>query len=71
MEARFSKLYSRRAMLHHYNQYMDVEAFEEAREDIVQLIEDYRGLERPTSSIPVPAGASEGQTFPLQISPLF
>lgn len=71
MEARFSKLYSRRAMLHHYQEYMDIEAFEEAREDIVQLIEDYRGLERPNPCIPIPAAASEGQTFPFRMSPLF
>ncbi len=42
---RFERLYRRRAMVHHYEEYMDGLAFEEAREDLWGLVEEYRGLE--------------------------
>jgi len=46
MKGRFEKLYRRRAMVHHYAEYMDVSHLEEAREDLCQVIEGYRALER-------------------------
>jgi len=41
---RFQKLYRRRAMVHHYAEYMDVTLLEEAREDLRGLIEEYHGV---------------------------
>ena len=66
LESRFQKLYSRRAMLHHYTQFVDVDAFESAREDLAQLIDDYRGLDQPQPRIP---GGLEA--MPLRSPPLF
>lgn len=42
---RFDKLYSRSFYLHHYTQYIEQASFDCAREDVRQLVEEYRGLE--------------------------
>lgn len=52
---RFQRLYKRRAMVHHYAQYMGGDAgahFDAAYEDLLQLVDDYRGLEGPCPRIP-------------------
>ncbi len=41
---RFLKLYSRRAMLHHYTQYVESEVFEEALDSLGGLIDEYAQL---------------------------
>ncbi len=49
---RFLKLYSRRAMVHHYTQYMESEVFEEALDSLNGIIEEYAqlnsGVQSPT-----------------------
>jgi hypothetical protein len=54
---RFQRLYKRKAMVHHYSQYMDTLCFDEAYEDLLRLVDDYRGLEGARPRIPggVPA----------------
>jgi len=47
MLGRFDKLYSRQFYLHHYTQYIDQASFDFAREDVRQLVDDYRALEGP------------------------
>lgn len=50
--ARFQRLYKRKAMVHHYAQYMDTHCFDEAYEDLLQLVDDYRGLDGAHPRIP-------------------
>ena len=45
MTTRFDRLYRRKAMVHHYAEYMDASLMEEAREDLRQVIEGYQALE--------------------------
>ncbi|GAB5033511.1 Hypothetical protein NocV09_01400450 [Nannochloropsis oceanica] len=45
MALRFDRLYRRKAMVHHYAEYMDASLMEEAREDLCQVIDGYRALE--------------------------
>ena len=49
---RFQRLYRRKAMVHHYAQYMDAQGFDEAYEDLLQLVHDYRGLDGARPRIP-------------------
>merc|ERR1711920_810606 len=48
---RFHRLYRRRAHVHHFTQYMQLERFEEAREAIESIASDY---ERLQSELPSP-----------------
>jgi len=52
MESRFQRLYSRRAMVHHYTQYIDDQVLAEARDDLSGLIQEYCNLQgaQPQSS---------------------
>ena len=43
MRERFLKLYRRRAHVHHYTDYIEGAAFDDALEGIEELIGDYRG----------------------------
>jgi hypothetical protein len=63
---RFQRLYKRRAMVHHYSQYMDPLRFDEAYEDLLRLVDDYRGLDAPQPRIPGGAPA-----LALPVSGLF
>ena len=44
----FSKIFKRRAHVHHYTEYMEEEHFFTAEETLKKLIVDYTGLERAT-----------------------
>ena len=46
MDTRFTKLYSRKAMLHHYLEYMEDEDIKEAKEAMSNLIHRYNSLDR-------------------------
>ena len=43
--ARFNKLYKRRAHVHHFTQYMEASAFDEARAALAQLAAEYEGMQ--------------------------
>lgn len=55
MEGRFQRLYSRRAMVHHYTQYMDGEGLLQARDDLLGLIQEYRDLQQQQEAPPAAA----------------
>ncbi|CAM9139422.1 unnamed protein product [Chrysoparadoxa australica] len=59
MKDRFTRLYNRNAMMHHYTQFIDAEVFDEALDSLVALIDDYRHLNstepRPVRRRPQPA----------------
>lgn len=45
MEKRFSKLYSRKLYVHHYEQYLDTSShFEETKEAVNDLIAKYQSM---------------------------
>ncbi len=49
MEKRFSKLYSRKLYVHHYEQYLDSSShFEETRNAVNDIVQKYRSLEEQT-----------------------
>ena len=64
MESRFQRLYSRRAMVHHYTQYIDDQVLSEARDDLRGLIQEYNDLQ---GAQPPPAGVS----LTRRLRPLF
>jgi tubulin epsilon len=45
MRDRFHRLYRRRAHVHHYTEYIEAAAFDDAAEGLEELIGDYRGAE--------------------------
>lgn len=65
---RFQRLFKRRAMVHHYAQYMETARFDEAYEDLRQLVDDYRGLNGDGPRPQIPGGAP---ALSLPVSPLF
>jgi len=67
---RFQRLYKRKAMVHHYSQYMDPLRFDEAYEDLLRLVDDYRGLDRGLDGARprIPGGAP---ALALPVSGLF
>lgn len=67
MEGRFQRLYSRRAMVHHYTQYMDAEGLPQARDDLLGLIQEYRELQQQQT--PPAAAMMAHQT--RRLKPLF
>ena len=67
LRQRFAKLYSRKAHIHHYTEYMDVGLFDEALEALVSLVGEYTKLDgatpplaRPLRSASAFASASAG-----------
>ena len=46
LKERFSILYRRKAHVHHYTDHIELNDFEQARENLNQLIEDYKQIEQ-------------------------
>ncbi|PRP81836.1 epsilon tubulin [Planoprotostelium fungivorum] len=46
MHGRFMKLYSRKAHIHHYTDYMDMSMFEEGLENVVDLMREYQSFDK-------------------------
>jgi hypothetical protein len=54
LRQRFAKLYSRKAHIHHYTEYMDVGLFDEALEALVSLVGEYTKLDGATPPLARP-----------------
>eukprot|EP00455_Lapot_gusevi_P042613 TRINITY_DN5074_c0_g1_i1.p1 TRINITY_DN5074_c0_g1~~TRINITY_DN5074_c0_g1_i1.p1 ORF type:complete len:449 (+),score=105.99 TRINITY_DN5074_c0_g1_i1:32-1348(+) len=52
---RFSKLYKRKAHVHHYTQYMELDRFDLASAALFDLIDDYDNLQRQQLDPPAPS----------------
>ncbi|KAL7681316.1 putative tubulin [Plasmopara halstedii] len=52
LNTRFQKLYSRRAHVHHYTEYMDIAKLDEAQENVMYLIGEYSKLEHASEATP-------------------
>jgi tubulin epsilon len=50
LNARFHKLYSRKAHLHHYTEFMDAGVLDEAQETVRYLVGEYAKLERSSDA---------------------
>jgi tubulin epsilon len=46
LESRFNRLYTRKAMVHHYTQFMDGQALTDARDSLADIIREYQELDR-------------------------
>jgi tubulin epsilon len=78
--ARFSQLFKRKAMLHHYMEFCDVESISEAGINVSQAISDYKDIERnantantdfdPSSGTRV-KGREKGIKYTDQLFPAF
>ena len=64
---RFNQLYKRRAMLHHYTEFVDAAYVGEADEVVAKVLADYEEIEagRPPLSSPVPPDYSVDSLMPL------
>lgn len=62
--SRFSQLFRRRAMLHHYTEYCDVNDIAEAEINVQSAINDYRDIERDVVSGDKHASANTDELFP-------
>ena len=60
MQNRFVKLYRKKAHLHHYLEYIEKQAFDEALENVEDLVSEYRSLE-----MAVPSGAQKQRQIPM------
>ncbi|GFR41169.1 hypothetical protein Agub_g1835 [Astrephomene gubernaculifera] len=63
MRERFEKLYKRRFYTHHYEQYMELGGFEEARECVADLTRQYQALEGATGAPAVTRLRPRGLSF--------
>lgn len=48
MRDRFAKLYKRKVYTHHYEQYMELAAFDHAAETVAGIIEQYNAVDTVT-----------------------
>ncbi|KAF4316545.1 hypothetical protein BBO99_00005366 [Phytophthora kernoviae] len=65
LHTRFHKLYSRKAHVHHYTEFMDIGMLDEARENARYLIGEYAKLERSSEGMAPPVTQSTRRLQPL------
>ncbi|CAF4682258.1 unnamed protein product, partial [Rotaria magnacalcarata] len=51
LKERFTTLYRRKAHVHHYTNHIELADFEQARENLNQLIEEYKHIEKTSGLV--------------------
>ena len=67
---RFNLLFKRKAMLHHYTEYIEVDQIKEAESCISQVIADYSGIEKQDDSL-LPSRRLYNDLTTVQLFPAF
>jgi hypothetical protein len=65
---RFNKLFKRRAMTHHFTEFMELDGIKDAESVISSVIEEYSAVE---AGIPLPSQEAYGDLSSIQLFPSF